>query len=310
MWTMMSPEQYYDNEEGVGGRGASRHVYVHHVNEDNHINPMMGYPPPQVQHQLPPQPMFIPMPYPQSMPMQMPMFMGGGGYGYPQFPQQPIVIISGSDDKEKAKGKGGDDGGGGDAKPSPPPPPPPPEPKRPPFHPACLVSIIFFFIGSILGFICVAKIYDVFEDSLSYDDNQQQQQQQQLEEDENKDIDEHILDYLVVHRTVALGMGAVSILMFCIAFMLAFYAGMRYRLKGGGGGGGSSTSKKKNCCLTGLLMSAWILFCLTFINGLIILVLAFDEGARIYPEVALCAVLGNMASWICMFSYCLLARIL
>ena len=118
---------------------------------------------------------------------------------------------------------------------------------------------------------------------------------------------EHILDYLVVHRTVALVMGAVSILMFCIAFMLAFYCGMRYRLSGSGGG---SSSKKKNCCLTGLLISAWILFCLTFINGLIILVLAFDEGARIYPEVALCAVLGNMAAWICMFSYCLLARIL
>ena len=303
MWAMMSPEQHYDNEE-TGGGGASRHVYVHHVNEDSHINPMMGYPPPppQVQpQQLPPQPMFIPMPYPQTMPMQMPMYMGGGGgYSYPQFSQQPIVIISGSGDEEKAK----DGGGGGDTK-SPPPSPPPP-PKRPPFHPACLVSIIFFFIGSILGFICVAKIYDVFESSLSYEDNQQEQL-----EDENKDVDEHILDYLVVHRTVALGCGAVSILMFCIAFMLAFYAGMRYRLKGGGGGGGgSSTSKKKNCCLTGLLMSAWILFCLTFINGLIILVLAFDEGARIYPEVALCAVLGNMASWICMFSYCLLARIL
>jgi hypothetical protein len=242
--------------------------------------------------------MFIPMPYPQTMPMQMPMFMGGGGgYGYPQFPQQPIVIISGSGDEEKAK-DGGGKGGGGETK-TPPPPPPPTEPKRPPFHPACLVSLIFFFIGSILGFICVAKIYDVFESSLSYEDNQEQL------EDENKDVDEHILDYLVVHRTVALGMGAVSILMFCIAFMLAFYAGMRYRLSGGG-----SSSKKKNCCLTGLLISAWILFCLTFINGLIILVLAFDEGARIYPEVALCAVLGNMAAWICMFSYCLLARIL
>jgi hypothetical protein len=298
MWAMMSPEQHYDNEE-IGGGGASRHVYVHHVNEENHINPMMGYPrlpQPQLPPQLPPQPMFIPMPYPQTMPMQMPMFMGGGGgYGYPQFPQQPIVIISGSGDEEKAK-DGGEKGGGGETK-SPPPPPPPPEPKRPPFHPACLVSIIFFVIGSILGFICVAKIYDVFESSLSYDENQEQ--------DENKDVDEHILDYLVVHRTVALGMGAVSILMFCIAFMLAFYAGMRYRLSGGG-----SSSKKKNCCLTGLLISAWILFCLTFINGLIILVLAFDEGARIYPEVALCAVLGNMAAWICMFSYCLLARIL
>ena len=179
----MSPEQHYDNEEIGGGGGASR-LYVHHVNEDNHINPMMGYPRPPPP-QLPPQPMYIP--YPQAMPMQMPMYMGGSGsgYGYPRFPQPPIVIISGSGDEEKAKDGGG--GGGGDTK-SPPPPPPP---KRPPFHPACVVSLIFFFIGSILGFICVAKIYDVFESSLSYEDNQQEQL-----EDENKDVDEHILDYL------------------------------------------------------------------------------------------------------------------
>ena len=118
-----------------------------------------------------------------------------------------------------------------------------------------------------------------------------------------KDLDEHILDYLVVHRTVALGMGAASILMFSIAFLLSFYAGMRYRLNN------KKSKKRKNCCLGGLLIAAWILFCLTFINGLIILVLAFDEEARIYPEVALSAVMGNMAAWMCMFGYSQLARV-
>jgi len=228
------------------------------------------------------------MPYPQPQPM--PMFMGGmGGYGFHQQPQPPVIIINGGDQKPDHN-KGGDKKG---KEKSPPPPSSTKEDSSPanPFHPVSLVSVIFFVIASILGFICVAKIYDVFESSMNNN-----------YEDEDGGIDEHILDYLVVHRTVALGMGAASILMFSIAFLLSFYAGMRYRLKG-------DKSKKKNCCLGGLLIAAWILFCLTFINGLIILVLAFDEEARIYPEVALTAVIGNMVAWICMFGYSQLARV-
>jgi hypothetical protein len=216
--------------------------------------------------------------------------MGGGCYGFHQH-QPPVIIINGDADDHKP-----DDAKKPSPPPSPPSPPPPPPPNRP-LHPACIASIIFFIIASILGFICVAKIYNVFQNSMKnnyYDEG-----------DEEKSLDEHILDYLVVHRTVALGMGAASILMFCIAFMLAFYTGMLYRLKASE----SSNDKRKTCCLGGLLIAAWIFFCLTFINGLIILVLAFDEGARIYPEVALTAVLGNMAAWICMFGYSQLARV-
>ena len=272
---------YHDNNNNNG----PRRVYVHHINED-HINPM-GYPP-QYAPQPQPQPMFIPMPMPIQQPMPMPMFMGGMGggmgYGFHQQPQPPVIIINGSGDQKPDNGGGGESSSDDKEESS---------SSTSPFHPVSLVSVIFFVIASILGFICVAKIYDVFESSLN----------QNYENEEDKDLDEHILDYLVVHRTVALGMGAASILMFSIAFLLSFYAGMRYRLKNC-----KKKSKQKNCCLGGLLIAAWILFCLTFINGLIILVLAFDEEARIYPEVALTAVIGNMAAWICMFGYSQLAR--
>lgn len=273
---------YHDNN-------GPRRVYVHHINENSH-----HYPPQPQYAQPPPQPVFVPMPIPQ--PQQMPIFMGGGGgYSYPHHPmtQPPVIIINGSGDPTH-EDDDGDSGGGGaesssndnsDSSSS-----------TNPFHPVSLVSVIFFIIASILGFICVAKIYDVFESSFRNGNGNN-------EEEDDKDLDEHILDYLVVHRTVALGMGAASILMFSIAFLLSFYAGMRYRLNN------KKSKKRKNCCLGGLLIAAWILFCLTFINGLIILVLAFDEEARIYPEVALSAVMGNMAAWMCMFGYSQLARV-
>ena len=284
---MMSSGHSFDNN--YHDNNGPRRVYVHHINENSH-----HYPPQPQYAQPPPQPVFVPMPIPQ--PQQMPIFMGGGGgYSYPHHPmtQPPVIIINGSGDPTH-EDDDGDSGGGGaesssddnsDSSSS-----------TNPFHPVSLVSVIFFIIASILGFICVAKIYDVFESSFENGNGYN-------EEEDDKDLDEHILDYLVVHRTVALGMGAASILMFSIAFLLSFYAGMRYRLNN------KKSKKRKNCCLGGLLIAAWILFCLTFINGLIILVLAFDEEARIYPEVALSAVMGNMAAWMCMFGYSQLARV-
>lgn len=302
---MMSGQSSFDNNtnNNYHDNTGPRRVYVHHINEEPNHPHSMGYPP-QQQYQYPPQPMFIPMPMPIPQPQPIPMFMGGGcGYGYPHSQMQPppVIIINGSGDEKS---------NGGDA-------PPPSNDKKEddndkdddsststsPFHPISFVSVIFFVIASILGFICVAKIYDVFESSMYANTTDNNNSNYYYYADE-QELDEHMLDYLVVHRTVALGMGAASILMFSIAFLLSFYAGMRYRLKSNK----KKKSKPKNCCLGGLLIAAWILFCLTFINGLIILVLAFDEEARIYPEVALSAVIGNMASWICMFGYSQLAR--
>lgn len=263
------------------GDPSSRHVYVHHINERQ--------PQPQTQ------PIFMPMPMPYPQPAPMPMFMGGmGGYGgYPQ--QPPVIVVAGKSgeggggggekecggDKKKKEKEEKDGGGGGgeadDGKDA--------DKGAKPCSSNMLASIIFCLIGSVLGFICVGKVYDVFEHSLESD---------------------YVSDYLVVNRQVALGIGAFGTLCYFIAFMLAFYAGMKYKMK-------SKKEKKKEkkkhkCCRDGLLIASIILFGLTFMNNLIILVLAFDEEARIFPEVALCAVFGSIAAWICVFGWAEMTR--
>lgn len=289
MWAAMSPSPpivpgLNDTYADAGnGDPSSRHVYVHHINERQQQQqaPQYAQPPP-------PQPMFMPMPMPYPQPQPMPMFMGGGmggGYGggfHQHQPQQPPVIIvsgksgGGGGGRDEETGNG-DDGGkaktdGEKAKTD----------DGNPFSSILLVSIIFVFIGSFLGFICVGKVYDVFEHSMESESD-------------------YVSDYFVVNRQVALGLGAFATLCYCIAFMLAFYAGMTYKMK-------STKKGKKQCCRDGLLIAAWVLFCLTSINNLIILILAFDEGARIYPEVALCAVFGSIAAWICVFGWAEMTR--
>ena len=298
-----------NNNTNNNNNNGPRHVYVHHVNEDpHHSNHMtMGYPPPPPPPMHHPQqqtiPMYIPMPIPQPQPIPMPMFMGG--YSHPphqMMMQPPVIIINGSNEQPPSEEENDDE----DEKES---SPPKATGGARPFHPISFVSVIFFIIASILGFICVAKIYDVFESSMNDGTTYNNENIDEATTTTNDGFNDHnMLDYLVVHRTVALGMGAASILMFSIAFLLSFYAGMRYRMKSNKSSSTTTSKRRANCCLGGLLIAAWILFCLTFINGLIILVLAFDEEARIYPEVALSAVIGNMAAWICMFGYSQLAR--
>ena len=282
MWAAMTPSpptvpgthdtnNHHHHYASSNSDPSSRHVYVHHINERQAQQQQYAQAPQ-------PQPMFMPMPYPQPQPMPMPMFMGGmgGGCGFPQSQQPPIIIVNGKS-RDGSGGGGdeetgnGDDGGKTDDE---------NDDNSKGFSSILLVSIIFVFIGSLLGFICVGKVYDVFEHSMEND---------------------YVSDYFVVNRQVALGIGAFATLCYCIAFMLAFYAGMKYKMK-------CKTKEKKQCCRDGLLIAAWVIFCLTSINNLIILILAFDEEARIYPEVALCAVIGSIAAWLFVFGWAEMTR--
>jgi len=74
---------------------------------------------------------------------------------------------------------------------------------------------------------------------------------------------------------------------------------MRHKSKGSG---------KGHVCLGGLVIAAWIIFCLTFITNLIILIMAFDGETPIYPEVVWSALIGSMLSWMLMFGYSEMAR--
>ena len=281
-----------NNDIGGDSSSTSRHVYVHHINEQQ--QPQQQAAAPQYAPQPPqyyPQPQVMPMPVP--MPMPMPMFGGcggGGGYGhYQQPPQPPVIVVNGGGgnsggrggDVEKAAKKddgGGDSGGGGGGGGK-------TKPKT--FSAVMLASTIFCIIGSLLGFICVGKVYDVFEHSL----------------DNNNNNNNNESDYFIINRTVALSVGAAAILLFWISFMLAFYAGMKYKIKHGKG-----SSKDGKCCRDGLFIAGLVLFGLTFMNNLIILVLAFDDGARIYPEAVLSAVFGSIAAWLCVFGWAELVR--
>jgi hypothetical protein len=283
------------DDNDIGDSSTSRHVYVHHINEQQQQQQAAPQyaPPPQPQYYpQPPQVMPMPIPFPQPMPM--PMYGGcghGGGYNHYQPPPQPPVIVvnggggnnsgggGGGGDAEKAAKKdddgagGGDSGGGGGGGTT----------KK--FSAVMLASTIFTIIGSILGFICVGKVYDVFEHSIDNNNNNNNES-----------------DYFMINRTVALSVGAAAILLFWISFMLAFYAGMKYKIKHGKG------NKDGKCCRDGLLIAGLVLFGLTFMNNLIILVLAFDDGARIYPEAVLSAVFGSIAAWLCVFGWAELVR--
>ena len=70
-------------------------------------------------------------------------------------------------------------------------------------------------------------------------------------------------------RKIALSLGIISTICFTVATLLDFYTGQQYKAKSKG---------EDHCCLNTFLIAAWILFCLTFINDLIILALAFDPN--------------------------------
>ena len=182
-----------------------------------------------------------------------------------------------------------------DPRPAPAPPPavvpsgPPPDAaKQPPpkklgpqkFSKFSVVSVIIFFLALIFGIACVIKTYEAFdgrEAGLTHDDEE-----------------------YVVDRTVAVGTGAAATLCFTIATLCSFYAGMRHKSR--------SKSKKTHCCAGGLVIAAWIIFCLTFVNDLIILVLAFDGDNVIYPEVVWSALIGSILSWMLMFGFSEITR--
>ena len=142
------------------------------------------------------------------------------------------------------------------------------------------MSIIVFFLALVFGLACVFKTYEAYDWRMA-------------------GLDPEDEDYAVA-RAVAVGCGGAATLCFVIATLCSFYAGMRHKSK--------SRGNKKHCCLGGLVIAGWILFCLCFINALIILVLAFDDENVIYPEVVWTALIGSVLSWMMMFGYSEMAR--
>ncbi|KAL9182965.1 hypothetical protein ACHAXT_004244 [Thalassiosira profunda] len=209
-----------------------------------------------------------PYPYPQPLPTK----------------QGPIVIVL--PDVERPKPP--------TPKPVKPPTPkvvPPPQPKvekpLPPqkFNSFSIASVVLVALAFVFGVACVgmtSRAYDGYEEGLTDDD------------------EEYVTD-----RLVAVATGVVATLLFHVATMLIFYAGMKYKSK--------TKSKKlqggkKKCCLSTILIAAVVIFGITFVLDLVLLVVAFDGEKLIYPAAVLVALLGSIVAWLLLFGYSEVAR--
>ena len=330
-WTQPGPP-------GVGPKvtsnpDGSSNVYVHHIHGER-SRPSKPQAPAPVQQAAMPQFMPYPMPIPMPPPPP-PMYPPYPGMYPPSFGgQRPTVIVMNGDKENRrpnAGGKapcGGGAGGGGACskpkpaaaaapKPAPQPAPqpqaaPPPAPRPPPqeeyyddvedqlppqqgapppkkrkFSGASIASVIIFMLGTTFGIVAVTESFAAFETREKYADN--------IVPQDSHDYAEYHVD-----RTMALAAGCAATLCFTIATLTSFYSGMRHRNRVPG--------KPPHCCLGGFLVAGWIVFCLTFINDLIILVLAFDEENVIYPEVVITGLSGSIFAWMLMFGYSEIAR--
>lgn len=152
-----------------------------------------------------------------------------------------------------------------------------------------IVSIVIFTLALVFGIACVMKAYEAFDGrAIGFFRLVDQVVTDAATDAAQRDED----------RTVALATGCASLSMFTIATLCSFYAGMRHRSK----------AKGEHSCQGGFLIASWIVFALTFVNAVIILVLAFDKKTVIYPELVWTAMIGSVVAWMLMFGHSEMAR--
>ena len=317
MWHAMPPQNNMLHAEASSSSSAPRppdpeRVNVHHFQHGSApaaAPPMMGVPYPYPMPSPAPQ-MY---PYPAYPPPPPPSCHGHCHNQYPmhQQQQQPQFVVY-QQDKENAPPNVNkqDEKKPEEKKPEPPkeqeqkpdeekatqsknqPPPPPPEKKAQTFSKFSVASIIIFALALIFGTVCTVKTYQANDERI---------------DGYEAGITDTVSDNKVYQHTrkLALGMGCTSAICFTIATLCSFYAGLRHNSYAARH---NRPRPKEHCCLAGFVISGWIIFCLTFINNLIIAVLAFDSNNTIYPEVVFVGFMGSLCSWVLMFGYSELAR--
>lgn len=289
MWQAMSPNQTPPNMQqsttqpqtftSTGPDGV-KNIFVHHMHPNGA--------PPQPAAPAAPQMMGIPFPMPMQMPAPPPMFMP---------PPMHHMGYHGHGGCHHHQPYGGGYGAGGPQvvviePPTPEPvikevikfkevikvvgPPPPLPPQR--FSKFSIASVIIFALALIFGVVCCIKAYEADEFPPEMIGGEQYEEV----------------------RIVCVGTGATATLCFSISTLLSFYAGMVHRAK--------SQSKKSHCLVSGLVLSGWIIFCMTFMLDLICLVLAFDPDNLLDPAPVWTALIGSILNWMLMFSYSELTR--
>eukprot|EP01082_Thalassiosira_pseudonana_P008866 g7813.t1 g7813 contig26:339476-340333(-) len=239
---------------------------------------------PQQQQQLPCYGGFSPMPpiYNFASPPPPPTYPY---YGMGMQQQPTVIIMSKEEEKKKSPEKKKETPTPATAAPA-----PPKEEKKKStdeMSAVSIASVIIFAIGFIMGIVSVTKTNTAYEVHETWLDEASGSKSGSLFEEWQ------------MARNVALGTGAAAVMCFSVSTLLVFYSGMTHKMK---------RKAKGGYCLTGFLIAGWIVFAMTFINDIVILVLAFDEDNIIYPEVVWSALIGNIFAWLLMFGYSEMAR--
>jgi len=184
-----------------------------------------------------------------------------------------------------------------------------PRPRR--FSKFSTVSAVFFALALMLGVACAMKTYEAYNGpsagSFVYEmkENIIQMAGERYGEENVQHLADRAEDIVNEHlqvRNVALGTGCAALIQFAIATLCSFYAGMRHRAHA------KQRGQREHCCQAGFLIASWIVFALSFVNALLILVLAFDEASVIKPELVWTALIGSTVAWMLMFGYSEMAR--
>lgn len=163
--------------------------------------------------------------------------------------------------------------------------PPPPSKDESPRRSIYTINSFFLF--------CIALIFGTATTAMTYEADYDRLQATSVGDEDFTDNE----DYLS-HRSVAIGLGFVTVFCFNIATVCVWIAGSIYR-KG---------YKERNCCLDTFMIAGGIIFAVTLMYDIIVLVLSFDMTNIMYPGVVVAGFCGSIFAWLLVLIYSEIAR--
>jgi len=165
--------------------------------------------------------------------------------------------------------------------------PPPPTKDESPRRSTYTINSFFIF--------CIALIFGTATTAMTYEADYDRLQAESVGDEDYTDNE----DYLS-HRSVAIGLGFVTVFCFNVATICLWIAGSIYR-KG---------YEERNCCLDTFMIAGGIIFAVTLMYDIIVLVLSFDMNNIMYPGVVVAGFCGSIFAWLLVLIYSEIARTL
>jgi hypothetical protein len=162
---------------------------------------------------------------------------------------------------------------------------PPPSKDESPRRSIYTINSFFLF--------CIALIFGTATTAMTYEADYARLQATTIGDEDYTDNE----DYLS-HRSVAIGLGFVTVFCFNVATICLWIAGSIYR-KG---------YNERNCCLDTFMIAGGIIFAVTIMYDIIVLVLAFDLNNIMYPGVVVAGFSGSIFAWLLVLIYSEIAR--